>query len=234
MLNTTQTHSRHRSRRSQRGLSVIELMIGVTLGLFIIGGALAMMLSNINGSRTMLLEARINQDMRATADIIARDLKRSGYWGSSINGVTITFGATAASINPYSSITCTSCINGTSSQIEYGYTKDVTENNALDNTEKFCFRVLNNGVQMQTSNGSWQPITDTSILKITQLGIVETSTSVDISTACATAPSSNFPTLYVRQYDIVLTGQSTTDARIVRTLNNRVRVRNDRLTGACP
>lgn len=217
----------------QRGLSVVELMIGMLLGLFLIGGALVMMMSNVNSSRTMLVEARINQDMRAAADIIARDLKRAGYWASAINGVTISFGATAATTNPYSTITCTTCTGGTAtSQIVYNYTKD--NDDSLGNAEYFGFRLNSGGIQMQVSNGSWQPITDTNIVAITQFTLTETATSVDVSSACVTAPSGNTPTLHVRQFDINMSGQSTYDPAIVRTLQSRVRVRNDQITGACP
>jgi prepilin peptidase dependent protein B len=233
MLNLTNPPPARVTPQRQRGMSVIELMVGITLGLFVIGGALAMLMSNITGSRVLLLEARINQDLRATADIITRDLKRAGYWGNAVKGVTVSFGATAASVNPYTSITCTSCVNGTTSQVEYGYTKG-TENDAIDATERFGYRVSGGAIQMQVSNGSWQPITDTNILNITQFAIIETSTGISVASACNTAPTTNTPTLYVRQYDIQLTGQSTADSKIVRSLESRVRVRNDRLTGACP
>jgi prepilin peptidase dependent protein B len=214
-------------------MSVIELMVGITLGLFVIGGALAMLMSNITGSRGLLLEARLNQDLRATADIIARDFKRSGYWAKAIEGVKISDGATAAATNPYSNITCTSCISGTTSQVEYSYTKGV-ENDTVDASEKFGYRLNAGAVQMQMSNGNWQPITDTNILTITNFAIVEAKTGVSVALACVKTPTTNTPTVYIRQYDITLTGQAVSDAKIVRTLNSRVKVRNDEYTGACP
>jgi prepilin peptidase dependent protein B len=217
----------------QRGLSVVELMIGMVMGLFLIGGALVMMMSNVDGSRNMLVEARINQDMRAAADIISRDLKRSGYWASAVNGVTISFGATAASINPYTNITCTTCLGGTStSEIVYNYSKD--NDDTVGNAEFFGFRLNGGGIQMQVSNGSWQPITDTNILNITQFTLTETSTAVSVGNACELTPTTNTPTLTVRQYDLLMTGQSTVNPAVSRTLQSRVRVRNDQISGACP
>jgi prepilin peptidase dependent protein B len=214
-------------------MSVIELMVGITLGLFVIGGALAMLMSNIAGSRGLLLEARLNQDLRATADIVARDFKRSGYWANSIKGVTVTYGLTAASINPYSNITCTSCVSGTTSQVEYSYTKG-TENDAVDASEKFGYRLSAGAVQMQMSNGNWQPITDTNILTVTNFSIVESKTGVAVPLACVTTPTTNTPTIYIRQYNISITGRAVADAKIVRTLDSSVKVRNDQYTGACP
>jgi prepilin peptidase dependent protein B len=65
--------------RRQRGLSIIELMVGVAIGMFIIGGAIKLFVDMFGNNRRLLIETRVNQDLRATADIIARDLRRAGY-----------------------------------------------------------------------------------------------------------------------------------------------------------
>ena len=66
--------------RRQRGLSIVELLIASALRLFLVGGAITLFIGNLTNSRQMLLDARINQDLRAAADLIARDLRRAGYW----------------------------------------------------------------------------------------------------------------------------------------------------------
>ena len=73
MLNT-------RRHRGQRGLSIVELLIGLAIGLFIVGGAIKLFVDNLTNNRRLLLETRVNQDLRAAADLIARDLRRAGYW----------------------------------------------------------------------------------------------------------------------------------------------------------
>jgi prepilin peptidase dependent protein B len=219
-----------------RGLSLVELLVGITLGIFLIGGAMTMLMTNLTGSQKLLIEARVNQDLRAVVDLIARDLKRSGYWGNSISGAFTSSSSTNATSNPYSSITCTSCITGTSttSQLVYGYTKDSTENNTLDSNEQFGFRLSSNKIQMQTASGTWQDVTDPNILSITALTILETKTSINVSAACVNTPSSNLPSANVRKYDITVTGQAVSDSSVVRTLQTTVRIRNDQMTGACP
>jgi prepilin peptidase dependent protein B len=69
-----------RSLHSQFGLSIIELMVGVAIGMFIIGGAIKLFVDMFGNNRRLLIEARVNQDLRAAADIIARDVRRAGYW----------------------------------------------------------------------------------------------------------------------------------------------------------
>lgn len=220
--------------RHQRGASLIEMMVGITLGLFLLGGAITMFVTNLSSSRIMLLEARINQDLRAAADLISRDLRRSGYWGNAISGTVVGSTATSATSNPYTSISCTSCSGTSTAQITYTYTQDSTEDNSVGNNEQFGFRLSSGALQMQTSSGTWQTMTDANIVTITNFNITESSTGISVASACTSTPTSNTPTVYVRRYDITMTGQATSDSAITRTLQTSVRVRNDRITGACP
>ena len=63
----------------QRGLSIVELMVGIAVGMFLVAGAVTMFVGNLTSSRQLLVEARVNQDLRATVDLISRDLRRAGY-----------------------------------------------------------------------------------------------------------------------------------------------------------
>ena len=230
------THSK--SRRLSIGMSIVELLIGVAIGLFILAGASAMFVSNVTNSRRLLIEARINQDLRATMDLVTRDLRRGGYWGNSLAGTQATGSASVTQKNPYSTVTST----GTS-QIDYAYTRDTTENNVLDaGAEQFGFRLNTtaNAIQMNVG-GAWQTLTNTDILSIPTSGftITPTETIIDIRAACAktctdTLLAPTCPRVQVRTYNIVLTGTSKTDLAVSRTLRSQVRVRNEATTGACP
>ena len=241
----TRANDRSRSRRLSLGMSIVELLIGVAIGLFILAGASAMFVSNVTNSRRLLIEARINQDLRATMDLVTRDLRRGGYWGNSLAGTLATGSTSVTQANPYSVVTST----GTT-QIDYAYTLDTTENNALDaGTEQFGFRLNTtvNAIQMNIG-GTWQTLTNTDILSIPNTGftITPTETTIDIRDACAkictdtvlspSVPTStqNCPRVQVRTYNIVLAGTSKTDSSVSRTLRSQVRVRNDALAGSCP
>jgi prepilin-type N-terminal cleavage/methylation domain-containing protein len=62
----------------QRGLSLVELMVGVVIGLIVVAAASMVMANNTVDSRRLVLEAQLQQDLRATADIITRELRRAG------------------------------------------------------------------------------------------------------------------------------------------------------------
>ena len=238
------------SRNFSRGLSIVELLVGIAIGLFLLVGASMMFVSSITNSRGLLAEARVNQNLRSTADLITRDLRRAGYWEDAMAGTTTT--STASTANPYAAISASAA----SSTVMYSLARDAsagrtapTDLNALTTDEQFGFRLSSGAVQMQVGLNNWQSVTDTNVLTVTALAITPSETSLDIRDACVkpccdaisgTCTAINVavplgcPKITVRRYDLSLTGQSTTDSAVVRTLKTGVRVRNDATSGACP
>lgn len=216
---------------------MVELLVGAALGLLILTGIISMFVGGIGGARRLLLEARLEQDVRAAMDLIVRDLRRGAYWGNAIAGTVLVNGAVAP--NPYGAITTT----GTG-QIEYAYSRDSTEDNALGSTEQFGLRLntTTGGVEMRLSgDGSWQPLTDTDAMVIQNTAdftITPTVSTQIIPYACPSGctPSATVtcPSVQIRSYRVVLKGTSRADSAVSRTLTSTVRVRNDVTLGACP
>ena len=71
---------RRPSRPCVQGVLLIELMIGISIGLLIAAAAVTFVAGHLNDNRRLLLESRLMQDLRTAADIVARDLRRAGYW----------------------------------------------------------------------------------------------------------------------------------------------------------
>lgn len=65
--------------KKQAGLSIIEMLVGVTVGLIVLSGAFTLYLHNLNSARDVSLLTRLNNDTSAIMNLIVRDLKRSGY-----------------------------------------------------------------------------------------------------------------------------------------------------------
>jgi type IV pilus assembly protein PilW len=214
-----------------RGLSLVELMVGVAIGLFIVGGALTLFANNVVGSRLMLAETRLNQDLRAATDLITRDLRRAGYWGNAIQGTT-TVGATGmTTANPYSAVT------SSAGSVDYNFSTDTTENNALDSTEQFGVRLTDGALQLRTSSSVWTDITDKRAMTVTTFSITPTATTLGLGQFCAKAcgvGSAGCPTMTVRSFVVNITGQSVRDSNLRRSFRSTVRLRNDALNGACP
>lgn len=244
--------SRPARLRGQRGLSIIELMVGIALGLFLIGGAVKLFTDYLGSSRRSLLDIRLHQDLRAAADLVARDLRRAGYWRNATDGV---WSAATTSVAPnlYTTITLTQPVSaGDPTIIAYNYDKDGTD--GIDtNTERFGFRLdaANGVLQASLGNNTYQAITDASTVNITGFTVAELSPArtaeLFMNCPCLTSGKcllSDFavggsrhatrPLLTIQQYVITLTGQSRNDTTVTRSLRETVRVRNDRFTGdAC-
>lgn len=218
--------------RTGRGLTLVELMVGLAVGMLVLVGAMTIMVSLQSTSWRLMVETRLNQDLRAAADVVARDLRRGGYWGNAINGTLAVAATGATQQNPYS-LASGSTANG----MVYRFSRDATENDVLDAAEQFGFR-LNDGVlQMQTASGVWQDLTDSKNLSMTAFTVAPRETALPLGNLCAkvcAAGTPNCPTTTVRSYVIGLTGRAVRDSAMVRSMSLSVRVRNDLLQGQCP
>lgn len=221
-------------RPRSRGLTLVELLIGTALSLFIVSTGLALLTSHLHDHRHLVLEARLMQDLRAASDALTRDLRRAGHWG----------GATAAlwradtpvRTNPYQAIAQTA---GRSDTLELSYSRDATENHGLDDNERFGVRLRNQGIDILLGDGNWQALTDPATVLVTALEIrpgvhdVQAPCDLPCPPAAPGAPPCP-PRLQVRQVALTLTGRSPVDTRVQRTLQTSVRVRNDAVSGRCP
>ena len=221
-------------RRSvQRGLSMVELMVGVAIALFIAATGTTLLAGNLRENRSLLLEARITQDLRTAADVIARDLRRAGYWAAAADGVW-TAAAPASVTNPYAAFAPGSAA---SDAVSFRYSRDATENNTLDTNEQFGFRLRSGVVEMQLGAGNWQALTDAGTLTVTTFSVTPTVQEISLQRLCALpCPSGNTacpPRQQVRSLALVLSGRAATDASVTRSLRSSVRLRNDSVIGAC-
>ena len=61
-------------------------MVGVAIGLFVVAAASMLVVTQLSDNRRLTLETQVQQDLRATADIITRELRRAGHWGKARTG----------------------------------------------------------------------------------------------------------------------------------------------------
>lgn len=219
-------------RAAARGLSLVELMVGVAIGLIVVAASVHLSGRNIASSRSMLTDIRVVQDLRAVGDLVSRDLRRSAYWGNAILGTQNSPTSTVPPANPYAAVATA----GTGT-ITYEFSRDATEDDALGLSENFGFRLNQGRIEMQTATDVWQPVTDPDVVTISDFVITPVVTVLPLGHLCPTAcppGTPNCPTVTVRRFDLLLRGQSVRDAAVVRELRSTVRLRNDQFSGACP
>lgn len=232
-------------RRKVQGVSLVELLVGLAIGLFLLAGALSLFSQQSKTAMSVTLEAQLNRNLRQAADFLEQDLRRAGAWENAVAGAP---SATRAPIaNPHSTLTATA------SSIEYSYGQDNARQqpsglNLANTDEQFGVRLNNGTLEAAVGQGRWQPLTDTRAVEITRFVVMPRVTSASASDACRktcceavllpTCPQVNAPQGCPKvqrvAYDIEIGGRSRRDPRLARVLNSQVQVRNELIVGMCP
>jgi len=214
----------------QKGITLIELMVGMVLGLLVTGIAIQMYISTLGITKQTTETVRLNQELRAIADLIVTDSRRAGYWSSAAAGAT----------NPYSVLVSDGAGGGTHLNVfDFGSGTDnclimAYENSSASPTEAiYGYRVSGAVIQMLTvtsyasgsyadcgtpssysATGSWDDLSDARVVQVESLVF-----SLDPAVSWAEASS--------KSIQISLVGSATGDNDIRRQVSEQVRIRNE-------
>ena len=70
----------------QKGLTLIELMVGLIVGLIVIGGVMTVYLAVISSSGATLKSSKLNLEMGAVMSVMTNDIRRAGIWSNDGSG----------------------------------------------------------------------------------------------------------------------------------------------------
>lgn len=240
----------------RRGLSIVELMVGITISLFILAGASLVLTTQLDSNRRLLLEAQVQQDLRTTADMISRDVRRAGYWGNAFCNVQPAAQDAAAcpGANPYNDMTPAVAAGAqVVASMEYRRSTDF-ENGRNINFEDgevdaedgrprehvgFQFNQAAGTIEYMVGNNNWQTLTDPAVLQITQFTMTVNSQALPVPCAAmgcqALGPACGGPmTVHSREVTFTIVGRAVHDASVERSLRENVRLRNSIALEQCP
>lgn len=223
-------------RRTVAGFSLVEVMIALALGLFTVLVGTTLLLSQLREQHRRLVETRLRQEMRAVLAFVEHDLRRAGLWGQPAAGLWTGSGA-ALVANPYGTVSPDG--SASASSLAYTYSRDGTENHAVDAAERFGLRLNGTSGAIEARIGdSWQAVTDPQVARFTALLATSRSTSLSLqdrcSTPCATGDADCPPRQTVRTLDIVLSAQSPAMPTLQLRQQRAVHLPTDVHTGRCP
>lgn len=206
--------------RRQRGLSVVELLVGVTIGLFVVAAAALMVSSQLAENRKLLIETQLQQDLRATTDIITRELRRSAYR----NELSIWRDASAGTVTENSFGTIVPASGSLITEIQFDYRRRAGDDYGAG------FKKEGYVIKSRVSD-QWETMTDEKVMKVLLFEIelsAPVSYQIPCPKLCPTGPPQGcWPDVQLRTAKVKLTGQSATDISVVRTLETQIRLRND-------
>jgi prepilin peptidase dependent protein B len=231
----------------QQGLSIIEVMVALAASMVVIGAVVAFAASMSQATAQSVRYSRINQDVRASMDLITRELRRAGSNVQAIRQV----GRGQTSIE-FSDILVGSEDGDVLGEcVMFGY--DSIENGvprtpgAVDDAEWRGFRRSETAgrgfIEMRRGGGGigercdsddhdWVRITDPSLIDIT---LLEFDLEPSFRAIGDQMPDPGNPAamldlwVEVRIIDIRMEARLVSDPDVVRTSQQRVRVRADRM-----
>ncbi|MFY9513407.1 MAG: prepilin-type N-terminal cleavage/methylation domain-containing protein [Rubrivivax sp.] len=214
----------HRRRR-QAGLSLVELMVGLAIGLVVVAGAAFVVATQLGDSRRLLLETQMQQDLRAAADIMTRDLRRTGSWAWQDGAKDAVAQSAAQTLNTFNTIT----VGGAPShEISYGYSRNQAQT-------QFGFKLdtTSGALQSNIEGGGYQDLTDTRVMKVTSFGVSlinGPAVQLPCPNDCPGGGTACWPDIRSRQIVIDISATSVSDPSVKRSLRLATDLRNDMLT----
>jgi type IV pilus assembly protein PilW len=243
--------TRH-AARPPTGFTLVELMVGLALGLFLLAAAGLWLTSQTQAQRRTLADARLDQDLRAAADLLARDLRRAGYWGHAATTLARRAQSASAPANPYAEVYPAAASDvpaAAAGALGYAYSRDAEEDDLVDPRERFGLRLnpATQALELRQSGASarpddgdrWQPLTDPRVVRVTGLAITVQHHHLSLLaqcpvTTCSPSDTACPPTVDLREFQVRLEGERPQAPGARRTIDTRVRVRNDQVSGQCP
>lgn len=245
MLNAGHAHLRRAPiGRSRHGLSMIELMVGITIGLIVSAGASFLAVNQISEHRRIMIETQIQQDMRAVGEVLRQELHRAGYSAMDAFNIwtpptTSTASAITAQPNPYAPITILN-EGKDNSEIHYQYFTDkvdlaVSYSGTVPDYSKFGLRIKNSTLEFQLGLDNWQPLTDPEVIRFNKLSISADTQNIPLDDFCDKPCSgANCPSQTVRTLRIQTSGAAKSVPQLARTLAVVERPMTDDVSGVCP
>lgn len=193
-----------------RGMTLIEIMIALLLGLMVIGGVMTIYISSIRGSTDIANSARLNYDLDSVMQLMVNDIRRAGYWGDAVSGSNAKNNPpTCDTGNPFTCGDADIVISKKTGEADDScilYTYDFDDGDSTTTPEEpdgnvnlneyFGFRLNGNGVDMRYSvddvtniscdDGNWENIVDTETVSINSLSFSLANSKCKNNTTSAT------------------------------------------------
>lgn len=199
----------------QQGLSLVELMITVSLGLLLMAALTSVFSNTLSVNSRSLTLSQLQEESTAVMELMVSDIRRTGYHGGAANIIIdpdnqVTAFTNSVTISAWPDEAAASCIL---------FKYDVNGNGIDDGSDDaFGYRLRDGqierrqGIATCTETG-WQGLTSVDMVRISDLNFVlAEQTTGDVTE---------------RRVTIRMAAEVSTDASLTRTLTTEVVLRNE-------
>ena len=165
---------------SQRGYTLLELMIGLGIGAFLLSSSVYMYSIFVKSSYDLLAATRLDHELRTSMTLMLQDIRRAGYSAATIGDI-----KSGANNNPFMaagvdlSVPVSTCVlfsydrnsdgvlpalNSGASDERYGYRLSAATLQTRDESD----------ISFSCNAGTWHDLTNNSLVEITNLAFTLT------------------------------------------------------------
>lgn len=212
--------------RKEIGFTLIELMIGMIVGLIVLSAVIYAFVSTIRSSADLLNSSRMNRELSSITDLISGELRRTGF----VDGA-------ESDTNPFILGSYTD-LHLASNCVLYAY--DLNLNGSIQNDELKGFKLSSGAIYARTSValsssssidcdvGDWEPITPVNDLPLSSFEITDESRCLDTASG-ANCSAGSGRRVIIREVALSISAVSGNDDSISGQLDFNVRIPNDRV-----
>ena len=213
------------------GMTLIELMVAMTVGLIVVGAVIALMVNTLNVSSRNIQSSQVAQELRATLEILSRDLRRAGGMPNVIDCY-----AQNSCANIYANVAYFPAVAADSAKTCVIFSLDRDFDGAADSNEWAGIRhnasadaielkISGDAADDDCTDGTWVALTDTDVINVTAFNLDITPTYTSLVSQDTDANIQRL--LEVRKVNISITGELASGGS-TKTINETIRLRNDR------
>lgn len=173
-----------RKKCTQSGVTLIELMIAILIGLIMTAAAITLYVNYLKNTSDNVSLMRLNQDLRSVMDVIVRDVRRAGFvttdpetnftclQQNAFADINILQSGTSSLVNNGNAGTCVLYSYNRNNNIPAGLTCNANAFSVAEDGDRFGFRLNpdDDAIQMKSSGnlssmsdcslGNWETITE--------------------------------------------------------------------------
>lgn len=217
-----------RQKYTLSGFTLTELLVVLIINLGLFAALITLFIANLNHYHKTLDTNRLSQQLQSSLILMGNDIRRAGYWANASNDM-----GTHQNNNPFMTNVTDISVNAGNDCILLSYDSSgdglLPAINASIDDERYGYRLSGQILQARppgalfscsASAGSWENVTDTRSIQITNLVFTLTSSTV------TTGPGTKGVTM--RGVDISITGRLASDNTVTKTLTQHIRINNDK------
>ena len=224
--------------KQQSGITLIETLIGLALSMIVVSSMVALMGNSLGSATRIIQMTQLSDELRNTMSMITRDVRRANYNAAAYK----CYANSECGADPMSNLADILTINGANNCMIFNLDRDQDGDGSADGAGGF--RLSDDGgvgyIEMwvgdaspactDATGGEWIAMTDTRFVHIETFW-VDNLASISGSVIEEGGSTLNQMT---RQIKVQIVGELLLDSNITRSVEDTIRVRNDRLWRTAP